>query len=1146
MEIYSDNVNDDIVLNGLTNYQSLNIVKQQKKNTKLIADIIYDSKKGLLEYEFFRRKFIENIIKLMIKWNFDGIFLRLDYDTLSSHTFNMFLDEWKNTVEESFSKLNGKQLQIILRINTNWISQFKNYLLTLSSKVDKLFITMPNPTLTSKDVTLKHIDPLYPSSQIPEYETLSSTISEANKIYNVSKSKIIVGLNIWARGYNLINDTLFSHGSTHKYTFLKSKETGLYNGYYTYPEICNIKNDTIDYNKYNFGSKNVLDGENEKISFSKNETTVDGSFLENTESTSSIETTAVPLNDKVITKRETHETENVTEPISSLIFDVDSQTTSFFGTDGYYYQYVDPEHEAFLNKIRWVSNNGYGGVGLTNMEGDDSENVCGKGRYPIHKTVSSMIDIIKSEAKIGGNQCTRICKVSPSNIVGDFFKHMEISYCSHISIEDIIFNHVGDLKISDEVIKFLEDYKNWEVDVKPYVMLTIGSKISSVSWRTLLLNIFYKEKFIKNIVHFCEINGINHINIAWTSEKFTSNYDGTLLNKFLIYLRKALGDEKEIFCSITPHNLYNNFYKIEEMVTPVDYFILEAHKFRDIYDSKTSHHSTLLFESDLLEKKQLSADAFANDFIGRRINPETIIIEFSAAGQVVEMQNNGVRAADIDNFLGLPVVQESNLLRNIKKLLISQNEICEIVKKNETIKKFVKGMEVPYLIEGNNFISYDNEKSTRIKAIWVSVSRFAGISIKNIEMDNTEGTCPSMNPFPILKTFSETQICNKCKVDLSNSKATLYDSMKEFDVQNDENLDTNKTQKSCAEKYGKLKTICTYRLPLKKDKFPLVPDKIPFSKCDELLIDDILILPHGNLTFRDDYAKSTASRLGRLMTRVEGVPVRAVFTCFMPKISFDTLLDEPEKLTKTIISHLKEYNLQGLELRCHNSISKTMKTKYGEFIEMLRKNIIEEFKSNPCSRVISVSLPSWGENVPQLYDVNILNNLDYLSLDVNNEISSMMRSESDEDKKNDVVLMEQTIQSLERAGIDMKKVLLNVPIYARSLIKESNITEESLLGENKKMKMRKIEQKVLCKELKRTGYVRKISYESVIGRAVLPNNEEVSFETQNTLFYKLKYVMKEKLGGIVFNSLNDDDFSNECNQGMYSLLMSTKEALCQK
>uniref|UniRef100_A0A0K0FF66 Chitinase-like protein (inferred by orthology to a C. elegans protein) n=1 Tax=Strongyloides venezuelensis TaxID=75913 RepID=A0A0K0FF66_STRVS len=1140
MQIIPGNVNDDLVLSGYTNYQILNLVKRSKKNIKLFADVMYDSTTELLDYEFYRKKFIDNIIKLMKLWSFDGIFLRTDINALSSYSFMSFLDEFNVATDDASSKLNGKKIKIILRINGPMISQLKHHLLKLATKVDKLYITMPIPNLRSKDSKVEHIDPLYTSPQIPDYKALSKVISEANTLYNVPKTKIVVGLNIWSRGYLLTDDSLFYHGSSHKHEFKKSTYTGLYNGYYTLSEVCKDKNNEIDYSTYNSKSMNVYEGSNEEINMTNTTDPGDLTLITQYVKPKSVETSTVK-----ITKREIEEKKSNT----SLIYDVDSQTTAVFGNSGLYYQYVDPQHESFFNKLRWILNNGYGGVGLTNMEGDDSDDFCGYGKYPLHKAVTKIFQFSKHTPQIGNNECTRICKVSPSTTIGNIFENLQPSYCSHISIDDVTFTPIGDIKLSDESDKFIKDYENWDVDVKPYLMITVGQSMGSVQWRSLLLNYFYKEKFIKNLLKFMETYGIRHVNIVWTVEKFSSSFDGKTFSKFLLDFKKALGFNRYLFCNILPYNAYSNFYQIDEMVTAVDYFILEAHKFRDVWDKKTSHHSTLLIDSPLLEKRQMSADAFANDWIGRGVNPNMIIVEFSVGGQVVEMQTSAIRDTTIDNYIGLPVTPNGNNLRDGSKDNLSQDKICEIIQNNVTIQRFVEDMGVPYIVEGNNFISYDNEKSARMKSIWVSVKKFAGVSLKNIELDNIGGTCPVMNPYPILKIIASTQICNQCKSESSHDVAVLYDSKKEDEAMKvGENSTTNEESEVCDKINGKYRTVCVYRLPQKKDKFPLLPQKIPYSKCDEVLTEDVLLLPNASIIFRDEYSKSIATRLSRQIKKSKKVPVRTTITCFLPKNDFDTLLGDPQKLASKIVDHLIEYNLQGVELRCHGTLTPKMKKRYSEFVEVLRQTISLKLKTNSCTKILSLSLPSWAENVPQLYDVNVLNNLDYLSLDINNDIPSQSRANINEDKnENDIKMIEQTIQSWERAGIDTKKVLLNIPIYARSVPVDLNITRGllTLSKSSRTVMVRRIEQKILCKELKKTGSVMRISYDHISGKSILLSNEEVTYETQDTLFYKLKYVMREKLGGILFNSLNDDDFSNECKQGMYSLLMSTKEALCQ-
>jgi len=75
---------------------------------------------------------------------------------------------------------------------------------------------------------------------------------------------------------------------------------------------------------------------------------------------------------------------------------------------------------------------------------------------------------------------------------------------------------------------------------------------------------------------------------------------------------------------------------------------------------------------------------------------------------------------------------------------------------------FIDDLGVPYLVNGAEFIAYDDVQSMQIKSVWASLQDLGGISMHGLEMDNPEGLCPANKPFNMLRTIIDTQICDAC------------------------------------------------------------------------------------------------------------------------------------------------------------------------------------------------------------------------------------------------------------------------------------------------------------------------------------------------------------------------------------------------
>uniref|UniRef100_A0AC35U6I4 Glyco_18 domain-containing protein n=1 Tax=Rhabditophanes sp. KR3021 TaxID=114890 RepID=A0AC35U6I4_9BILA len=1060
-EIETKNIHDSKSGSYYTNWESLAGLKYTKKSLSLLLDVGYDRDLSMLDTQYSRTRLITAIIRKLKYWNFDGIFLKADDYSLNEPTFDRFLTEWKNEVEAESIKLNSKHFQIVVLMRSNFLGTLKNKLSFISNNTDAVYINLDNKAPKSDSKYIHHADPLHSSKIIPEYAALSSVFKEAVKL-GLSKQKLIVGLNVWSRGFKLLNDSLTHHLAPHKNEFPMSHYTNLTNGYYTLPDVCKLY---------------------------------------------------------------VHD-ENAT------IYDADSSSTSFVGSDGFWYQSVNVSHEAFTNKIKWISSNGYGGIGLTSLQADDATNVCGQGVMPIHTLVSKALKFINVNITRGNNACTRLCTIDSSNLHDmDVYLHLKEKYCSHIVIEEIDFTVIGDLIISTAFTKALAKFEAWDVRHKPYLVVSLGNKISSVIWRSATINLFFRNKLVDNIKKFMDIHNIDGLNIAWTYGSMQMDIDGKALTQFALELKKKMGLEKTLFASISSKNSYANKYPVGEMINAVDYFILEAYKFHSLKDSVTGHHSALQkTTSDSTDETNVID--FAKDWNKRGIPPNMTIIEFTALGMEFTM-DQVITKNVVDNYMGHKVVSGAYLSRLGSSNHLGQAEICEVLKNNETFKHFSSEFGVPFLVNKQQFIAYDNVKSIRMKAIWTSINQFAGTSLKSIELDNAEGACPLNKPFTLLKVLSESQVCNKCLEKNTDSITANAGSLK-----------SGTSNERCPSQ--KYKTICTYRLPTKAESQLLVPEKIPHSQCDELLIDEVVLSANGTISFKDTYAEATARKFSRSNSKLPKIGIKQVVRCDMTVNEFRNLISD-EKRESTIfkiVRHVKNFEFGGVELKCHTVMDASLKQNFGKFVIGLRNLLAERIHKADCTTILSVNLPMLATKVPQFYDVATLNDLDYLSVNTESITSITRSNDTSSEANEELMTLLKTIHAWDRSGINMRKIYLIIPVYANVLISSENdvkVDSQKRYSNNK----HSLSQNVLCQELKKHKIISSISYDTVSNYARLSANSEVAFDTQQTLSYKLNLIMKENLGGIVFDSLNDDDYSNECKQGAYSWLMSTKKALCQ-
>ncbi|GMT11515.1 hypothetical protein PFISCL1PPCAC_2812, partial [Pristionchus fissidentatus] len=141
--------------------------------------------------------------------------------------------------------------------------------------------------------------------------------------------------------------------------------------------------------------------------------------------------------------------------------------------------------------------------------------------------------------------------------------------------------------------------------------------------------------------------------------------------------------------------------------------------------------------------------------------------------------------------------------------------VCELERDPDSRVYFDSNRSVPFLINGNQFVAYENPRSIRSKTTWASMERLGGIAVFDAQLDNPKGLCPQQ-PFPLLSAMADAQVCHSC-------------------VQKDEVF-----------RCDPLFTVsCSYRLPTAHEPSPMSIDKISFDPCDQIVVEEVFLTDSG-------------------------------------------------------------------------------------------------------------------------------------------------------------------------------------------------------------------------------------------------------------------------------------------------------------
>nr|XP_050857845.1 mucin-5AC-like isoform X1 [Vespula vulgaris] len=287
---------------------------------------------------------------------------------------------------------------------------------------------------------------------------------------------------------------------------------------------------------------------------------------------------------------------------------------------------------------------------------------------------------------------------------------------------------------------------------------------------------------------------------------------------------------------------------------------------------------------------------------------------------------------------------------------------------------------------------------------------------------------------------------------------------------------------------------------------------------------------------------------------------------------FSPMLADParrKELVKNSIKFLRQNHFDGLDLDWEYPAFRDGgkphdKNNYANFVQELYEEFERESKKTGRPRLLlSMAMPAGIEYIDKGYDVPRLNEyLDFINLlsydyhsayepAVNHHAPLYPLEEDNEYNYDSELTINYTINHLMKSGASSEKIILGIPTYGRSytLFNEdatdlgSPADGPGIEGDDTREKGY-LSYYEICESITNSDDWEVVQPNpKAMGPYAFKGNQWVGYDDVDIVRLKARFINEKNLGGIMFWSIDNDDFRGKCHDRPYPLIEAGKETL---
>ena len=265
-----------------------------------------------------------------------------------------------------------------------------------------------------------------------------------------------------------------------------------------------------------------------------------------------------------------------------------------------------------------------------------------------------------------------------------------------------------------------------------------------------------RETFARSVATFVTENNFDGFHLHWGNPK-SSGIDldqaKTHLTQVLRGLKTALHLANKTLSVAVWSPLASKIdkkFEIENVYKEADLVFVNAFHYFGNWFPRTGGFAPLYpgKGNEVPDEQYLNVDYSWQHMKERGAVPCKTVLVISPKGSGFKLKNsteNTIGALSVEN--AVPSIGEEPKFR----------EICKILQQpsGKWVQVFDKDRKVPYMHNGDEWVSFEDEESVEAKVKYANKEGLAGLAINNLAYDDFEGRCNSGNKYPLLKIVEE-------------------------------------------------------------------------------------------------------------------------------------------------------------------------------------------------------------------------------------------------------------------------------------------------------------------------------------------------------------------------------------------------------